>query len=205
MPEMNGIETVKEIRSVCGPDTFVIMFSMFEWGDIENQAKDAGVSMFLTKPIFPSRLFNTLNQICRQPKIPRLTSKIDSHFLEGKRILVVEDIQINQYILKELLKNTGAILTQAMDGQQALDIFKAQDGAFDAILMDIQMPNMDGLEATRQIRSSGVPGAQDVPIIAMTANVFKEDIDQALMAGMDAHIGKPIDAEVLIDTFQRLF
>lgn len=204
MPEMNGIETVKQIRKVCGPDTFVIMFSMFEWGEIEHQAKNAGVSMFLTKPIFPSRLFNALNQICRHPKKPTLTSKTDSQFLEGKRILVVEDIQINQYILQELLKNTGAILTQAMDGQQALDIFKTQEGAFDAILMDIQMPVMDGLEATQQIRASGVPCAESVPIIAMTANVFKEDIDQALMAGMDAHVGKPIDADLLIGTFQRL-
>lgn len=204
MPEMNGIETVKQIRKVCGPDTFVIMFSMFEWGEIEHQAKDAGVSMFLTKPIFPSRLFNALNQICKQPKMPKPTSKIDSQFLEGKRILVVEDIQINQYILQELLKNTGAILSQAMDGQQALDMFKAQKGSFDAILMDIQMPVMDGLEATRQIRASGVPCAESVPIIAMTANVFKEDIDQALMAGMDAHVGKPIDARILMDTFQRL-
>jgi|GEM_PF-2309027 len=204
MPEMNGIETVREIRKVCGPDTFVIMFSMFEWGEIENQAKDAGVTMFLTKPIFPSRLFNTLTQICRQPKAAKRVSQLNSQFLKGRRILVAEDIQINQYIIQELLKRTGAILNQALDGQQALDIYMAQNGAFDAILMDIQMPNMDGLEATRQIRASGVPGAQDVPIIAMTANVFKEDIDQALMAGMDAHIGKPIDADILIDTFQRL-
>lgn len=117
---------------------------------------------------------------------------------------MVEDIQINQYILQELLKKTGAILTQAVDGQQALDIFKEQEGAFDAILMDIQMPVMDGLEATRQIRASDVPGAKSVPIIAMTANVFKEDIDQALMAGMDAHVGKPIDADILMAAFQRL-
>ncbi len=204
MPEMNGIETVKQIRKVCGSDTFVIMFSMFEWGEIENQAKDAGVSMFLTKPIFPSRLFNALTQICKKPKVEMRASKIDSQFLKDKRILVVEDIQINQYILQELLKNTGVILTQAMDGQQAMDIFKAKDGAFDAILMDIQMPVMDGLEATRQIRASDVPGAKSVPIIAMTANVYKEDIDQALMAGMDAHVGKPIDSDILMDTFKRL-
>ncbi len=204
MPEMNGIETVKQIREVCGPDTFVIMFSMFEWGEIEQQAKAAGVSMFLTKPIFPSRLFNALTQICGQHKAVLRASKAASLLLKDKRILVVEDIQINQYILQELLKNTGAILTQAMDGQQALDVFKEQEGAFDAILMDIQMPVMDGLEATRQIRASDVPGAKSVPIIAMTANVFKEDIDQALMAGMDAHVGKPIDADILMAAFQRL-
>jgi CheY-like chemotaxis protein len=180
------------------------MFSMFEWGEIEHQAKEVGVSMFLTKPIFPSRLFNALSQICKRPKAKTRTSKTNTQTLNGRKILVAEDIEINQYILNELLKNTGAVLTPAMDGRQALDIFKAQDGGFDAILMDIQMPVMDGLEATRQIRTSGVSGAESIPIIAMTANVFKEDIDRALMAGMDAHIGKPIDADILIDTFLRL-
>jgi PAS domain S-box-containing protein len=204
MPGMNGIETVREVRRICGPDTFVIMFSMFEWGEIEHQAKEVGVSMFLTKPIFPSRLFNALSQICKRPKAKTRTSKTNTQTLNGRKILVAEDIEINQYILNELLKNTGAVLTPAMDGRQALDIFKAQDGGFDAILMDIQMPVMDGLEATRQIRTSGVSGAESIPIIAMTANVFKEDIDRALMAGMDAHIGKPIDADILIDTFLRL-
>lgn len=202
MPEMNGIETVKEIRKIAGPDTFVIMFSMFEWGEIEHQAKAAGVSMFLTKPVLPSRLFNTLLQICKQPIIARTQEQTQNAIFTGRHILVAEDIDINQFILGELLKHTGIKITQATDGKQALDLFIESHGAFDAILMDIQMPVMDGTETARQIRNSNVSDAKSVPIIAMTANVFKEDIDRMLMAGMDAHISKPIDPDLLISTLK---
>ncbi len=203
MPEMNGIETVKEIRKIAGPDTFVIMFSMFEWGEIEQQAKAAGVSMFLTKPVLPSRLFNMLSQICKKPAILRKQVWNGDEFLAGRRILVAEDVEINQFILNELLKHTKVQIIQAADGKRALELFSENQGAFDAILMDIQMPVMDGIEATRQIRSSNVPNAKKVPIIAMTANVFKEDIDRMLMAGMDAHIGKPIDPDLLMKTLRN--
>ncbi len=203
MPEMNGIETVKEIRKIAGPDTFVIMFSMFEWGEIEHQAKEAGVSMFLTKPVLPSSLYNTLSQICKKPDGLRQQAQGKVVSFVRRRILVAEDIEINQFILSELLKHTGIQIIQASDGKQALDIFNESNGTFDAVLMDIQMPVMDGIEAARNIRNSGVANAKSVPIIAMTANVFKVDIDKMLMAGMDAHIGKPIDPKLLISTLQK--
>ena len=202
MPEMNGIETVKEIRKISGPDTFVIMFSMFEWGEIEHQAKEAGVSMFLTKPVLPSGLYNSLLQICKKPINLRKQEDGFCSFA-GRHILVAEDIEINQFILSELLKHTGIQITKAADGMQALDIFNESNGVFDAVLMDIQMPVMDGIEAARHIRSSNVANAKSVPIIAMTDNVFKEDVDRMLMAGMDAHIGKPIDPKLLISTLQK--
>lgn len=203
MPEMNGIETVKAIRKITGPDTFVIMFSMFEWGEIEYQAKAAGVSMFLSKPVLPSRLFNTLSQICKKPDIFKRQAMNNGDFLAGRHILVAEDIEINQFIMGELLKHTGVHITQAMDGKRALELFIESNGAFDAVLMDIQMPVMDGMETARQLRNSTVPTAKTIPIIAMTANVFKEDIERMLMAGMDAHIGKPIDPDILIKTLRQ--
>ncbi len=203
MPEMNGIDTVKEIRKVAGPDTFVIMFSMFEWAEIEHQAKTAGVSMFLTKPVLPSRLYNTLSQICKKPIELIKRCEDDDIFLRDRHILVAEDIEINQFIISELLKPTGVQITQAADGEQAFRLYKEKKGLYDAILMDIQMPVMDGMEATKRIRNSGIQTASSIPIIAMTANVFKEDIDKMLMAGMDAHIGKPVDPDVLIKTLKQ--
>lgn len=199
MPGMNGIETARQIKRICGDETMVIMISMYEWNEIESEAREAGISMFLPKPIFPSRLLNTLYEITNGPlKITSVLQANDKDLFLGKRILVAEDMQINQLIVKEMLSESGAQIVPAADGQEALHAFLSSEMPFDAILMDIQMPNMDGYETTRRIRSSNVKNAKTVGIIAMTANVFKEDIDKAMMAGIDDHIGKPIDYKDLI-------
>ena len=201
MPGMNGVETAQAIRKIgCNP--IVIMFSMCDYAEIEPQARAAGISIFLPKPIFPSNLLNTLYQITGGPqRRPEQDPGITEDIFAGKRILVAEDVMINHYILSEMLAKTGAVLIPVTDGQQAFDAVCTPEAAFDAVLMDVQMPLMDGLDATRRIRSC--PGGKQLPIIAMTANVFKEDIDKALFAGMDDHLGKPINREDLIEKLRK--
>ncbi len=201
MPGMNGVETAQAIRKIgCNP--IVIMFSMCDYAEIEPQARAAGISIFLPKPIFPSNLLNTLYQITGGPqRRPEQDPGITEDIFAGKRILVAEDVMINHYILSEMLAKTGAVLIPVTDGQQAFDAVCTPEAAFDAVLMDVQMPLMDGLDATRRIRSC--PGGKQLPIIAMTANVFKEDIDKALLAGMDDHLGKPINRDDLIEKLRK--
>ncbi len=201
MPGMNGVETAQAIRKIgCNP--IVIMFSMCDYAEIEPQARAAGISIFLPKPIFPSNLLNTLYQITGGPqRRPEQDPGITEDIFAGKRILVAEDVMINHYILSEMLAKTGVVLIPVTDGQQAFDAVCTPEAAFDAVLMDVQMPLMDGLDATRRIRSR--PGGKQLPIIAMTANVFKEDIDKALLAGMDDHLGKPINREDLIEKLRK--
>ncbi|MEN6469970.1 MAG: response regulator [Clostridiaceae bacterium] len=198
MPGMNGIEASREVRRICGEKMIVIMFSMYEWSDIEKPAREAGISMFLPKPIFPSKLLDLLYDITNGRRGTPPQRAVDPDCLRGKRILVAEDNAVNQLILREMLSKNGAILTPVYDGRQVVEAFKAAPNAFDAVLMDIQMPGMDGLEATRAIRAFEHERARIVPIIAMTANVFREDIEKAMLAGMDAHIGKPIDPDDLL-------
>ncbi len=205
MPDMDGIETAQQIRQICGENVIVIMFSMYEWSDIQKSANSAGISLFLPKPIFPSRLLDVLYNITNGK---RSEASIEvfvqtPQCLRDKCILVAEDNAVNQLILREMLSKSGAKLTPVYDGASAVEAFLAARGAFDAILMDIQMPGMDGLEATRAIRALSLDNAQTVPIIAMTANVFREDIEKAMLAGMDAHVGKPIDPKDLIGKLCR--
>lgn len=204
MPGMNGIETAQAIRQNCGERVIVIMFSMYEWDDIEKSAREAGVRIFLPKPVFPSKLMDILCDITggKHPDESGKTSIADGS-LDGKRILVAEDNAINQLILREMLAKSGAVLVPVNDGRQALETFLKEQGAFDAILMDIQMPGMDGLEVTRIIRSLPIENAKHIPILAMTANVFREDIEKAMLAGMDAHIGKPIEPEDLVGKLKK--
>lgn len=201
MPGMNGVETAQAIRKIgCNP--IVIMFSMCDYAEIEPQARAAGISIFLPKPIFPSSLLNTLYRITGGPqRRPAQDRSATENIFAGKRILVAEDVMINHYILREMLAKTGAVLIAVTDGQQAFDAVCTPEAAFDAVLMDVQMPLMDGLEAARRIRSH--PVGKKLPIIAMTANVFKEDIDKALLAGMDDHLGKPINREDLIEKLRK--
>ncbi len=205
MPGMNGIETARLIKEISGENTIVIMFSMYELNDIESQARDAGVSLFMSKPIFPSKLLNTLYQITNGPMARTAPADIETQdIFSGKRILVAEDILVNQLIIREMLAKTGVVVVPVSDGRQAVDLVCEREERFDAVLMDIQMPVMDGLEATRRIRACAKPNAAKTPIIAMTANVFKEDIEKAMSAGMDAHIGKPVDAKELIAKLYKI-
>lgn len=197
MPGIDGMEATRRIREVVGPDTLIIIISAFNWSEIEEQARQAGASAFIAKPMFQSTIYNTLQHVTKGGLTVTLPKKMNADF-SGKRILLVEDNAFNLQIAEELLEMTGATVETATDGQKAVTCFnQSAAGYYDAILMDIQMPVMDGYTATKEIRALNHGDAAFIPIIAMTANAFSEDISAAIRSGMDAHIAKPIDTNLL--------
>jgi CheY-like chemotaxis protein len=197
MPGTDGIELSKQLKSNNAFECAIIMISANEWSQIETEAKAAGVDQFLSKPIFPSAIVDTINE-CFGTDAIRVASASDESIagcFAGHRILLAEDVEINREIVTTLLEPTEIVVDSAEDGSRALEMFSDDPERYDAILMDVQMPVMDGYEATRAIRAIDHPRAKTVPIIAITANVFKEDIDKCIMAGMNDHIGKPLDFE----------
>jgi CheY-like chemotaxis protein len=201
MPEMDGVETARRIRAIMGDEIPIIILSAFDWEDIEQEARRAGVNAFISKPLFKSRmvnLFQTLmGDVHPEDKTAPLIEfeKID---MKGKRVLLVEDNELNAEIATEILQMTGIEVEQARNGAEAVDRFmEIPDDYYDIVLMDIQMPVMNGYEATRAIRALDRAYAKAVPIIAMTANAFAEDVHAAKSAGMNAHISKPLDLDVL--------
>jgi len=199
MPEMDGVELTREIKSKSETkQSVVIMITAADWGQIKEEAISAGVDMYLPKPLFSSAVIDCMNQVLGAKSNVTSNYLIDGEF-SGKRMLIVEDIEINCEILVALLKNTGITIDCAENGREAVDMVAEEYNKYDIVLMDIQMPYMDGLEATQHIRA--LPNMSDarLPIIAMTANVFKDDIERYLAAGMDNHLGKPIDIEKMIE------
>ena len=202
MPDMNGIETVRRIRKVIGDDTPIIILTSYDWADIEDEAREAGVTAFVNKPLFPSDLNRTLRQLL---DIEESKTEIKSceYSFAGKKILLVEDNELNREIATEILAEDGFVVDAVEDGTEAVEKMKAAKADdYDLILMDIQMPIMNGYEATRIIRSMDTE-VSEIPIIAMTANAFEEDRQAALKAGMNEHISKPIDIERLKSTLAR--
>ncbi|MDR0831471.1 MAG: response regulator [Bacillales bacterium] len=200
MPEMNGVELIEEINKVKDEKSVIIMISSVEWSEIETQAKEVGVNKFLAKPLFPSTILDSIslclgveNQVETQENKKAI---VDS--FEGYSLLLVEDVEVNKEIVLTLLEPTNLKIDWAENGIEAVTLFKRNHQKYDAIFMDVQMPEMDGYEATKKIRVSNLPESTVVPIIAMTANVFKEDIEKCLAAGMNDHIGKPIDFEEVL-------
>ncbi|MDR1100457.1 MAG: response regulator [Treponema sp.] len=200
MPGMDGIELSRRIKEKAA-SSVVIMISAALWTAIEDEAKAAGVDKFLSKPLFPSAIADCISQCLGQDKLvadagPQPEQMDD---FTGKRMLLAEDIEVNREILIALLEPASLTIDCAENGVQALSLFMENPENYDLIFMDVQMPEMDGYEATRLIRASGVPNAKTIPIVAMTANVFREDIEKCLAAGMDAHLGKPLVlAEILV-------
>jgi len=200
MPDMNGVETARRLRRIIGEGSPIIMLSAYDWSDIESEALEAGVTAFCTKPIFMSELRSLLAKQfnINQEHEEDAVSQID---LTGKKILLVEDNELNQEIAVAILEEAGLLVDTAEDGTVAVDIMKsAEPGQYDLILMDIQMPHMDGYEATRAIRTLAEPKIAGIPIIAMTANAFEEDKRRAIEAGMNGHIAKPVDVRKLFET-----
>ena len=204
MPDMNGVEVVRRIRKVIADDTPIIILTAYDWSDIEEEAKKAGVTAFCAKPVFLSEL----RKILEEPFTVHSTASDileDDIIFEGKRILLVEDNELNQEIAVEILQEAGFQVETADDGAAAVDrLKKAVPGQYDLVLMDIQMPVMNGYEAAEQIRKLEHTEISNIPIIAMTANAFEEDKKQALDAGMDGHIAKPIDIPELMEMLRNV-
>lgn len=203
MPDMNGIEVVRRIRALIGEETPIIVLTAYDWSDIEEEARKAGVTAFCFKPIFLSELKEILESpFTVKNKEEALQETFSFH---GKEILLVEDNELNQKIAVEILKEVGFDVDVANDGVVAVERMReAKPGRYELILMDIQMPVMDGYEATRQIRALENPDVAGIPIIAMTANAFDEDKKAALEAGMNGHIAKPIDVSKLLELLWKI-
>ena len=211
MPGMNGIElsrwiTGDEGKSAEAHHPVVIMISVVERSQLEKEAQGAGISKFLSKPLFPSNITDCISECLgseRQAEVSKTETAADD--FAGRRILLAEDVDINREIVLTILEPTSLEIDCAENGAQALAMFSEAPEKYDMIFMDIQMPEMDGYEATRRIRALDLPRAKDIPIIAMTANVFREDIENSLNAGMDDHVGKPLDFEQVLEKLRKYF
>lgn len=205
MPELDGIETARRMRRYVGPDVLIIIISAYDWSGIEEQAKAAGINAFIAKPFFASNLYNTLLTVSRKPELGfSAVGNKETYDFGGKKVLLVEDNELNMEIASELLKFVNLQVEHAENGKVAVDIFRnSKEKEYALIFMDIQMPLMNGYDAARCIRSSEHPAARTIPIIAMTANAFNDDVQAAFDAGMNGHLAKPIDVEVLYKTIAR--
>lgn len=203
MPDMNGIEVVRRIRLEIGDEVPIIILTAYDWSDIEEEAKEAGVTAFCAKPLFVSELYDVLQ------KASHTTTTKDKPILEveafkGKEILLVEDVELNREIAETILTEAGVHVVSVEDGKQAVDYMNSRDGdMINLILMDVMMPIMDGYEATQKIRQLEDKAKANIPIIAMTANAFEEDAKAAIKAGMNAHVAKPIRIESLYKIIEQ--
>ena len=204
MPELDGIATTREIRRITGDESAVIILTAYRWDDVYQEALDAGVDSFLSKPLFAQNVLDELEDAMSKK---RQTGAINppKADLKGKRVLMAEDVQINAEIIMMVLKAREMQVELAENGKIAVEMFENHPaGYYDAILMDMRMPVMDGLEATAAIRDMDRSDARTIPIIALTANAFDEDVQRSLQAGLNAHLTKPVDPENLYDTLENL-
>ena len=204
MPEMDGVELAREIRKRYDRETTVIILTSFNWDEIMEEAVHSGVDGFLAKPLFASNVLDEFERIARKNNMSLYKEKKRAD-LKGRHILMAEDVFINAEIMKQIILSKEAEIDHAENGKIVLNMFEESTvGYYDAILMDVRMPEMDGLEATAAIRSLDRPDAKAIPIIALTANAFDEDVQRSLQVGMDAHLSKPVDPEHLYQTLEEL-
>ncbi len=195
LPGMDGIMVARQIRQIVDRDMPIILISAYDWNEFEEEAREAGIDGFISKPLFKSTLYHSLKKYMNVEEIQEKASEE----LVGRRILVAEDNDLNWEILKELLSDIGMELEWAENGKICLEKFReSKEGHFDAILMDVRMPVMTGYEATEAIRALDHPDAKKIPIIAMTADAFSEDIRRCLDSGMNAHTAKPINLDEVV-------
>ena len=207
MPDQNGIETVRRIRKVIGSDAPIIILTAYDWADIEEEAREAGVTAFCSKPLFMSEMRAVLTQPFMSAQGPQKKENEPGTLpdFSGKRVLLAEDNDVNQMIAETILTEANLCVEIANDGTEAVEMVKAAPaGYFDVILMDIQMPKMDGYEAAKLIRALEDKEKAGIPIIAVTANAFEEDRRNAMEAGMNGHLAKPYDIPAMLETLTML-
>lgn len=204
MPGVNGLQAVRAIRKETGREIPVIIFSAYDWAPIEQEATEAGVTGFLQKPFFKSTLYRCILQYVLHKDLPGHSVGSREVKLTGKHILVAEDNELNQEITRELLESAGAAVEIVNNGKQCVERFAGSaPGEFDLILMDVQMPVMNGYEAARQIRAMARADARAIPIFAITADAFAEDVEAAKQAGMNSHLAKPLDIPFMMQEIQK--
>ena len=202
MPVMDGLETTRRIRAIVGPGTPIIILTAYNWSDIEEEAREAGVDTFAAKPLFAGTVIDEFREAFKQ-KHARLVS--DTVDLKGRRVLLAEDVMVNAEIMMMVLSMREMEVELAENGRIAVEMFEShEEGYYDAILMDMRMPEMDGLEATRVIRAMDRKDATAIPIVALTANAFDEDVQRSMQAGLDAHLSKPVEPDLLFETLEGL-
>lgn len=207
LPDLGGIEVARQIRSFAGENIPIIILTAYDWSAIEDEAREAGVTAFCNKPIFMSELRDTLASVISKADLPQKESILPdtSDELKGKRLLLVEDNELNLEIAQEILTESGFLVETAEDGTVAVDKVKnSQPGYYDLVLMDVQMPIMNGYEATKAIRELDNEELANIPIVAMTANAFDEDVKLSMEAKMNGHLAKPIDVNRLMETLQEI-
>jgi len=205
LPDINSLELVERLKEKENDkkNIPVLMFSAFDLKTIESDVNKPKIDKFLSKPLFPSDICDCIIELLCNSPFPSAEDVDSTDFcFDGARILLAEDVEINREIVRALLEPTLVEIDCAENGTQAVLMYTEAPDKYDMIFMDLQMPEKDGFEATRQIRESGLPGATSIPIVAMTANVFKEDVEKCLEAGMDAHIGKPLDYDEVLHVMQ---
>ena len=204
MPEIDGIRLASELKARTPEDSVVIMISSAEWTTIEDEAKKAGVDKFLSKPLFPSGIADAINDALGFDKRHNDEEEVDiTGIFAGRHILLAEDVEINSEIVKTLLEPSQVEVDCAVNGVEAVRMFSEAPEKYDLIFMDVHMPEMDGYDATLKIRALNVPNAKTIPIVAMTANVFREDVEKCLEVGMNSHIGKPMVFTELINKLRE--
>jgi len=204
MPEMDGVETTRQIRSIVGNESAIIILTAYRWDDVLEEALQAGVDSFLPKPLFAAAVLEEFKSSLKKKSSVFQQTKRRAE-LEGRRILLAEDVQINAEIIMMVLQMRQIEADHAENGKIAVEMYSSHPaGYYDAILMDMRMPEMDGLEATRTIRAMDREDAREIPIIALTANAFDEDVQRSLQAGLNAHLSKPVQPEALFETLESL-
>ncbi len=204
MPGLNGIETIRRVRTEAGSDTPILLISAYDWSEIEEKAKEAGANGFVSKPLFRSTLYDKINALLGN-EVKSVEPENDYSDLAGLNILIAEDNDINWEIISAMLDMFGITTERAENGRVCVEkMQQAKEGDYTLIFMDIQMPEMNGLDATRKIRALEDPWASSIPIIAMTADAFSENITECLNAGMNGHIPKPIDIKLVVKEIRRI-
>ena len=202
MPDLDGVETTRQIREIVGHHTPIIILTSFNWDEIEQDARAAGVDTFVSKPLFGGTVMDEFREAFGKKNETLIRNTAD---LKGRRILLAEDVAVNAEIMMMVLSMREMETDPAENGQIAVDRFAEHEpGYYAAILMDMRMPVMDGLEATRTIRAMDRPDAKTIPIIALTANAFDEDVQRSMQAGLNAHLSKPVEPDILFGTLESL-